>query len=789
MDQDLLDGFFLGEFFVEPVTGNVTAPDSTTHLASRSMEVLLVLASTPRELISRRSLLDEVWGKDQGSPDALSHAIGEIRQALGDNRTQPHFVQTVPRRGYRLLVAPRREASLQDYHTPVTPGRTLPVFSTLMRHGVIQSVVAYLIFGWLLIQIADATFFNLGLPDWAEPFITFAVIGGLPIVALLAWFLEQVEGRMVIDQGDQNSSILASLGRNYIPIVAAYALAIAGAASYQTLVGFRVESPPVIVQPAVETAPPIPVEPNSVAMLQLMNIDGSEATQVFSNGLSEDVLDRLAKIPGLLVPSRGDSWSVPVNSSSDIIRRRLRVAYFVEGSVRLVDDHIRVVIQLIDSSTGFHLLSRSFDREVENFLTLQTTITELIVASLRASLPEAPDYIAELESSHENLNAYVLYRRGRDTFIAEPSAAAAQAALDYFAQALAVDPEYAAAHAGNCTAYTSLFSYTSVPDYIEQAEQSCRRALSANPRLHVVHDALGQLYTKTGRLIEAEAAFLNSLRGHPNGATAMTGLAMVYARQNRVQEAEELYLQAVKTQPGNRNSLDHHGGFLFKQGRFKDAADAYRKAAFLEPDNWASLSNLGSALIMSGDFPAARIATEQALEINRTDSLLSNLGIIHYYEGRFEQAAEVLRQVLDMSPGISTTWTNLGDALYFAGEQGKARDMYAVAAKLSTTVLSVNPGDTLTRGELAWVEQISGKPEEANFHVRQLQQTTLSDPYTHYYIALVYTYQDDTDKALSSLEKAVEAGYPIELLLAEPHLQRLHQSPLFTAWFERRQAG
>ena len=95
----------------------------------------------------------------------------------------------------------------------------------------------------------------------------------------------------------------------------------------------------------------IPVKPNSVAVLKFLHINNDEAAQIFSDGLGEDVLDRLARVPGLSVASRGDSWSLPENASSTIVRKRLRVAYFLEGSVRLIDGDLRVVVQLIETAT------------------------------------------------------------------------------------------------------------------------------------------------------------------------------------------------------------------------------------------------------------------------------------------------------------------------------------------------------------------------------------------------------------------------------------------------------
>ena len=106
MKSDLLQGFYLGDLLVEPLKGRVTGRAGSRHLPPKAVEVLLCLASTPGDLVTREALLDDVWGVGNGSQEALSHAISEIRHALDDRPDDPAFLQTLPKRGYRLIVAP-----------------------------------------------------------------------------------------------------------------------------------------------------------------------------------------------------------------------------------------------------------------------------------------------------------------------------------------------------------------------------------------------------------------------------------------------------------------------------------------------------------------------------------------------------------------------------------------------------------------------------------------------------------------------------------------------------------
>ena len=104
MNADLLQGFYLRDLLVDPVKGYVTGRDGSVHLPPKAMETLLVLASNHGSLVTREELIDEVWGKDHGSKEALSHAISEIRHALDDHADNPKYIQTLPKRGYRLII-------------------------------------------------------------------------------------------------------------------------------------------------------------------------------------------------------------------------------------------------------------------------------------------------------------------------------------------------------------------------------------------------------------------------------------------------------------------------------------------------------------------------------------------------------------------------------------------------------------------------------------------------------------------------------------------------------------
>jgi len=779
VQSDLLQGFYLGDLLVEPLKGLVTGRAGSQHLPPKAVEVLLCLAATPGELVTRELLLDEVWGKDHGSQEALSHAISEIRHAFDDHPDDPHFVQTMPKRGYRLVVKP--EATTSSNATVALGAKNrvrvadIGLLENLNRRGVLETSVAYLVVGWLLIQIADVVFGQLHLPVWAGTFVTVLVIAGFPIAIVLSWFLEIRDGRAVMYQLSATDARNRQFSRTYLSVIGALAAASVLVLIYDRSVGLpeSIELAPV----AVERLPPI--IQNSFAVLPFLNIDGSNETGIFANGLVDDVITSLSRVPGLRVSSRGDSFTLTPNTASRRVRERLRVEMYLGGSVEMARDKIRVIVQLIDSESSFHLWSRSFDRPREDFWDIRDEITSLTVANVRVALP--PDTRASSLHAAERpmLDAYVLYRQGVDASHLPDSIENISTALGWYDAALTVDPDYAAAHAGKCEMYVR--GYTEVDDasFIDRAEAACGTALTLNPNLDIVHTALGRLYTSTGRYADAEASFRRALRIDPSSAVSFVGLGDVYFLQNRPGEAESNFRLAIGLHPGDWSVYNRLGNFLYRSGRYVEASEQYEYVVALDRNNMNGHSNLGTAYMLAGNFAAAAPAFGRALEIEPKKITYSNLGLMHYYLGQLDESIEKHRKAIDLEPGDYLAWSNLGDALWVAGSEEEARAAFKAAGEFAKQALDVNPNDPFTSMDLAWIEAMLDNSAAARTLINRALELSPDNPYTHYYNALVLLRAAETDAALSALQKAVDLGYSRKMLLAEPHFSSVRTDPRF----------
>ncbi|MGB5411526.1 MAG: tetratricopeptide repeat protein, partial [Woeseiaceae bacterium] len=591
LSSELLQGFWLDGRLVEPLKGQVTSESGSRHLTPKAVEALLYLAKTPGYLVTHDVLLQEVWGSGNGSHQALSHTISEIRQVFDDHYDDPRIIRTLPRRGYCLLIEPTLDNESHEAGGRASQGKRA-WWKRLLRHGVVQAAAAYLVAGWLLIQIADTTFAKIGLPEWSERFVTFVVIGGFPLLLLFAWFFEFVGGRLKHDKGEQSGTLLQGLEQNYLAICIAYGISAIGAGVYQVTVGFDMPDTSTVQLGQDSVAVLGPIEDDTIAVLPFLNVDGSEQTQVFANGLVDDVINRLARVPGLRVSSRGDAFTLSPNSASQAVRRRLRVAMYIEGSVEIAGNTIRVIVQLIDSADGFHIQSRTFDRPLDDYFRLRDEITQLSVSSMRVALPQATQALARASTHDPVFDAYLLYRRGVEDLGRPNSVANFESALDWMDAALEVDPDYAAAYAGKCQAFIGLLRRTSDANRVTAAESSCAKALELNPNLAIVHTALGGLYSHTGKYDKAESAYLHALEINPESVAAMMGLADIYPLQGRPADGEKALLSAVDLEPGNWLPYNALGFFYFSQGRFPEAAKQFEKVVAIDNQNMQGLGNL-----------------------------------------------------------------------------------------------------------------------------------------------------------------------------------------------------
>ena len=397
----------------------------------------------------------------------------------------------------------------------------------LKRRRVGKVAVAYGAIAWAVTEASSVVLPALRLPDWIITFVVVFLLVGFPVAMVLAWIFD------VGPQGIERTEPVANeTGSMRIKLRIAYAAVVVlcmaglGYLLYERGVGRAHAGEP----------------RGSIAVLPFTNLSGDPAKDYFSDGMSEELLNLLARVPGLQVASRTSSFAYK-GRNVDIreVGSELGVETVLEGSVRQAGAQVRITAQLIDAETGFHLWSETYDRRLEDIFTVQDEIATAIVSRLRIELaPEDQKATVREKPPTQNMQAYELYLQGRAAW-KRRGEANLRRAIDLYQAALGRDPAFARASAALASAYVVLPGYTKDEDddakYEELAENAARQALSLDPNIGEAHAVLAQIQANRGDLLDAEAAFFFAISLEPNEATPHQWYSLLLGRVGRVEAA------------------------------------------------------------------------------------------------------------------------------------------------------------------------------------------------------------------------------------------------------------
>ncbi|MGH8137402.1 MAG: tetratricopeptide repeat protein [Steroidobacteraceae bacterium] len=520
--------------------------------------------------------------------------------------------------------------------------------------------------------------------------------------------------------------------------------------------------------------------PKTIAVLPLIDISPGGGNEYLGDGLAQELSSRLARIPGLRIASRTSAFAFKGrNTDVRTIAQILGVRHVLEGSVRREGDRLRVTAQLIDARTGYHVWSQSYDRTWRDLLGIEDELARAIVDALQVVLSgDIAQRFNQPPTTH--LEAFDLYLSGLAKLRQPMNAAQLEDAEGLFSEALAEDPKFALAYAGLCESYTIGYDRTRDTALARKAEAACHQALALDASLLDVDTALANLYLQTGRSEQAAVIFRAAVSTDPGNADTYIGLARAYEGQQRTAQAEDTYRLAIEADPGYWAAHSAFGRFLFQHGRSEAAAVQYRRVTQLTPASSSGFSNLGAALQMSGDFPGAARAFEQSLALEPTSSAYSNTGTMYYFLGRFADSVRMFRKAAELEPDDHRVWGNLADALYqIPASKAEAEREYRRAIQLAERELGVNPKEASNWAQLAfYYARVGDGPHARQYSARALQLGS-DVVYVHYYRALIAIAGGDSSAALDALSRALDLGFPRQLVRAAPEFASLHGDERF----------
>lgn len=417
------------------------------------------------------------------------------------------------------------------------------IFTELKRRNVFRVGAVYVVTAWLLAQAGDLAAENFGAPDWVMQMFMVMLALGVPIALIFAWAFEITpEGIKKEKDVDRTQSITPTTGRKLDRFI----ILLMGIA----LVYFAVTHQWGAEDSVPEAGPQIAVG-KSIAVLPFANMSDSPEHEYFSDGISEELLNLLAKIPELKVAARTSSFSFK-GKDVDIptIARQLGVETVLEGSVRRSGNNVRITAQLINASDGFHLWSDTYTRELDDIFVVQDEIAAHIADALRVTL-DIQDQGAVTAQPTANLQAYESVLRGRHLFL-QRGERPLNAAIREFERAVELDPEYAEAWSGLGLVYGVLFLYTGA---MEQAE-SVARSVEMAKRAIELDPSIGETYALLAFGAEVDEQMSESYDYHqramelsPNDATLLTWYSEFISNMGYAQEALERAKRAYALDP------------------------------------------------------------------------------------------------------------------------------------------------------------------------------------------------------------------------------------------------
>jgi serine/threonine-protein kinase len=454
-------------------------------------------------------------------------------------------------------------------------------FVELQRRHVYKVGAAYAVAGWLVVQVVTQVFPIFEVSALAQRIIVLVIVAGFPITLILTWLFDITPKGIVRTHdlpatGESHAMQRARVGMdrkmNYV-----LALLLV------TAIGYFVLDRTVLRRDSAQATS----NAKSIAVLPLVNTSGDAANDYFSDGLSEELIAVLAKIPGLKIIGRSSSFLFKGKSDdSRTIGEKLGVTNLLEGSVRKQGDRVRIVAELINAADGRALWSETYDRELKDVFAVQSEIATAVTDQLKIKLLGAPAK-SDAAPSNDNLAAYNALQQGTFYFRLSTEEGTRRA-TEFYGEAIRLDPRYALAYAQLSAAWRQLAATWLVSgeanDGFAKARNAAQTALSLAPNLAAAHEALGfVLVTPDLDFAAAEAEFRKAEKLAPADAGPKFALSFLFAAQGRLAEAENIMRQALALDPLGVTRYLNLARILIAGGRHDEAEAALRKAIGLQP--------------------------------------------------------------------------------------------------------------------------------------------------------------------------------------------------------------
>jgi len=475
----------------------------------------------------------------------------------------------------------------------------------LKRRNVFRVGLAYVVVSWITLQFVDVVQDPLNLPMWLPKVVIVLLAVGFPIALIISWAFELTpDGLVKTAIVDESESIRPRTGQRINRlIISGLTLAVVLLLAERFLPDGE---QPVSVVPDAQAAKP------SIAVLPFVNMSGDPEQEFFSDGMTEEILNVLAKNRSLLVAGRTSSFAFKgKNEDMRTIGKALGVDYLIEGSVRKDADKVRITTQLVQVSNGFHVWSETYDRNLTEIFAVQDEIAHAISDELKVSFGGGDD-AASTANQTDNMAAYDLYLKARDAHKNRHI----PKALEFARKVTEAEPDFA-------------------PGWAVYAQ-----ALALAPNWIYLDEPMESAGAYAKAFIAAQKALILD----PNSVEALGALANVYRTRLQWHEAGEAYLKALSVDPDSPVILEDYVEFLLSVGKVKSALPLAQKLVALEPQVPIYLHALVQAYWALSDWSAAIPHAEKEYTLGPELFFMgAEYAQVLWFAGQKQKAREVLK--------------------------------------------------------------------------------------------------------------------------------------------------
>jgi TolB-like protein/Flp pilus assembly protein TadD len=551
-------------------------------------------------------------------------------------------------------------------------GKPLSFFKELKQRNVFKVAITYLVITWFVMQVVDVVLNNIVAPGWIFHVLMLFLAVGFPFAIFLAWAFElTADGIKREHEVDRSQSTTHQTGRKLnLVIIGLMAIALVYFA-YDKLI-FSTERDNALIETASQAvteklAAEVKSQEGadkSIAVLPFVNMSDDASNEFFSEGISEELLNLLAKIPDLHVAARTSSFSL---KGKDLqiseVGEILKVAHVLEGSVRKAGNQVRITAQLIKADDGYELWAETYDRSLDNIFVLQDEIAASVVKQLKVVLLGDAPTVRETDPE-----AYSLYLQGRH-LSRQKSVETIEQAQALLQQALDIDPNIAAVWVELGQVYLDQANQGLIPidEGYTLARQMTEKALEIDPEYAPAHAGLGYISMAHNNNLVAAAQHLDlALKLDPANIEIIRKAAILTSSLGRIDEAIALLKFVVARDPVSPESHSNLGFYYLYAGRLDEALASFSTTLALGPGRSQTHYEIGVILLLKNQPQAAH----ESMQAENSPWRIIGLPMTYHAMGQPEKSDAAFTTLVEQLKDVAAY--NIAYVLAYRGETDRA---------------------------------------------------------------------------------------------------------------------